>query len=80
MMLRNREYWIFLQVSTDQSEVDLNIPYTVGPFAFVVIQLLGIIIVMSLGAWPVFLVFFPVIGICIWLQVTMPRPYITLYF
>nr|XP_043627740.1 ABC transporter C family member 3-like isoform X2 [Erigeron canadensis] len=56
------------RVSTDQSAVDLTIPYILGPFAFVVIQLLGIIFVMSLGAWPVFLFFFPVIGICIWLQ------------
>ncbi|KAI3746682.1 hypothetical protein L6452_09121 [Arctium lappa] len=59
---------ILNRASTDQSALDLTIPYTLGPFAFVVIQLLGIILVMSLGAWPVFLVFFPMIGICIWLQ------------
>ncbi|KAL8239031.1 hypothetical protein R6Q59_015598 [Mikania micrantha] len=59
---------ILSRVSTDQTEVDLTIPYLIGPFAYVVIQLLGIILVMSLGAWPVFLVFLPVVGICIWLQ------------
>ncbi|XP_076894915.1 ABC transporter C family member 3-like [Bidens hawaiensis] len=59
---------ILNRVSTDQTAVDLNVPYLIGPFAYVVIQLLGIILVMSLGAWPVFLVFFPVVGICIWLQ------------
>ncbi|KAJ0446479.1 putative ABC-type xenobiotic transporter [Helianthus annuus] len=37
-------------------------------FAYAIIQLLCIVLVMSLGAWPVFLVFFPVVGICIWLQ------------
>ncbi|KAK9065604.1 hypothetical protein SSX86_015005 [Deinandra increscens subsp. villosa] len=56
------------RVSTDQTSMDLTIPYIIGPFAYVVIQLLGIILVMSLGAWPVFLVFFPVVGLCIWLQ------------
>ncbi|KAK1417853.1 hypothetical protein QVD17_26987 [Tagetes erecta] len=59
---------ILNRVSTDQTTMDLTLPYIIGPFAFVVIQLLGIILVMSLGAWPVFLVFFPVVGICIWLQ------------
>ncbi|KAJ0428175.1 putative ABC-type xenobiotic transporter [Helianthus annuus] len=37
-------------------------------FAYAIIQLLCIVLVMSLGAWPVFLVFFPVVGICIWVQ------------
>ncbi|KAM0070293.1 putative ABC-type xenobiotic transporter [Helianthus debilis subsp. tardiflorus] len=59
---------ILNRVSTDQTVLDLTIPYIIGPFAFVSIRLLGIILVMSLGAWPVFLVFFPVVGICIWLQ------------
>ncbi|KAI7726460.1 hypothetical protein M8C21_018350 [Ambrosia artemisiifolia] len=60
---------ILNRVSSDQTAVDLTIPYNIGPFAYAVIQLLGIVLVMSLGAWPVFLVFFPVVGICIWLQV-----------
>ncbi|CAL5402678.1 unnamed protein product [Camellia sinensis] len=37
--------------STDQSAVDLNIPFQVGSFAFSMIQLLGIIAVMSQVAW-----------------------------
>ncbi|KAK3032481.1 hypothetical protein RJ639_037294 [Escallonia herrerae] len=59
---------ILNRASTDQSAVDLNIPFQVGAFAFSMIQLLGTIGVMSQVAWQVFLVFVPVIGICIWLQ------------
>ncbi|KAK2965623.1 hypothetical protein RJ640_027038 [Escallonia rubra] len=59
---------ILNRASTDQSAVDLNIPFQVGAFAFSMIQLLGIISIMSQVAWQVFLVFVPVIGICIWLQ------------
>ncbi|CAI9088257.1 OLC1v1022538C1 [Oldenlandia corymbosa var. corymbosa] len=59
---------ILNRASTDQSAVDLNIPYQVGAFAFSIIQLLGIIAVMSQVAWQVFVVFVPVIAICIWLQ------------
>ncbi|MFS8030865.1 putative ABC-type xenobiotic transporter [Helianthus anomalus] len=59
---------ILSRVSSVQTAVDLSIPYSIGPFAYAIIQLLCIVLVMSLGAWPVFLVFFPVVGICIWLQ------------
>ncbi|KAL2495980.1 ABC transporter C family member 3 [Forsythia ovata] len=59
---------ILNRASTDQSAVDLNIPSLVGQFAFSIIQLLGIIAVMSQVAWQVFIVFIPVISICIWLQ------------
>lgn len=45
-------------------------PYVVGAFAFSIIQLLGIIAVMSQVAWQVFVVFVPVVIICIWLQVS----------
>ncbi|KAK8591644.1 hypothetical protein V6N13_031680 [Hibiscus sabdariffa] len=38
---------ILYRASTDQSVVDLNIPFQVGSFAFEVIQLLGVIAVMS---------------------------------
>ncbi|KAJ0046710.1 hypothetical protein Pint_03905 [Pistacia integerrima] len=57
-----------LLASTDQSALDLNIPFQVGAFAFSMIQLLGIIIVMSQVAWQVFLVFIPVIATSIWYQ------------
>ncbi|XVF03668.1 hypothetical protein REPUB_Repub05bG0013200 [Reevesia pubescens] len=59
---------ILNRASTDQSAVDLNIPYQVGTFAFSVIQLLGIIAVMSQVAWQIFIVFIPVIATCIWYQ------------
>ncbi|PWA86308.1 multidrug resistance-associated protein 3 [Artemisia annua] len=56
------------QASTDQSAVDMQIPYQVGSFVFAIIQLLGIIAVMSQCAWQVIIVFIPVAGMCIWLQ------------
>ncbi|KAK6229842.1 hypothetical protein SCA6_018793 [Theobroma cacao] len=59
---------ILNRASTDQSAVDLNIPYQVGSFAFSVIQLLGIIAVMSQVAWQIFIIFIPVIATCIWYQ------------
>ncbi|XP_059662412.1 ABC transporter C family member 3-like [Cornus florida] len=59
---------ILNRVSTDQSTVDLNIPFQIGKFAFAMIQLLGIIAVMSQVAWQVFIVFIPVLAVCVWLQ------------
>ncbi|KAE8684245.1 ABC transporter C family member 7 [Hibiscus syriacus] len=59
---------ILNRASTDQSAVDMNIPYQVGAFAFSVIQLLGIIAVMSQVAWQIFVIFIPVIATCIWYQ------------
>ncbi|KAJ0045237.1 hypothetical protein Pint_03945 [Pistacia integerrima] len=56
------------QASTDQSVVDLKIPSQVGSLAFLIIQLLGIIIVMSQVARQVFLVFILVIASSIWYQ------------
>ncbi|XP_007029920.2 PREDICTED: ABC transporter C family member 3 isoform X1 [Theobroma cacao] len=59
---------ILNRASTDQSAVDLNIPYQVGSFAFSVIHLLGIIVVMSQVAWQTFIISIPVIATCIWYQ------------
>uniref|UniRef100_A0A1D1XDX3 ABC transporter C family member 3 n=1 Tax=Anthurium amnicola TaxID=1678845 RepID=A0A1D1XDX3_9ARAE len=59
---------ILNRASTDQSDVDTSMPFQIGSFAFSVIQLLGIIAVMSQVAWQVFVVFIPVIGICGWYQ------------
>ncbi|GLT33469.1 hypothetical protein SLA2020_080590 [Shorea laevis] len=59
---------ILNRASTDQSAVDLNIPYQVGAVAFSMIQLLGIIVVMSQAAWQVFIVFIPVIATSVWYQ------------
>ncbi|KAB5521201.1 hypothetical protein DKX38_025520 [Salix brachista] len=59
---------IINRVSTDQTAVETRIPYLIGALAFSVIQLLGIIAVMSQVAWQVFIVFIPVIAACIWYQ------------
>ncbi|OMO55730.1 hypothetical protein COLO4_35877 [Corchorus olitorius] len=59
---------ILNRASTDQSAVDLSIPYQVGAFAFSIIRLLGVIAVMSQVAWQIFIIFVPVIAACIWYQ------------
>ncbi|BAT80618.1 hypothetical protein LR48_Vigan07g014300 [Vigna angularis] len=59
---------ILNRASTDQSALDTDIPYQIASFAFIMIQLLGIIAVMSQAAWQVFLVFIPVITVSIWYQ------------
>jgi len=59
---------ILNRASTDQSEVDTNISNHMGFVAFSVIQLIGIIVVMSQVAWQVFVVFIPVFATCVWYQ------------
>ncbi|KAL0855188.1 hypothetical protein Bca101_060340 [Brassica carinata] len=59
---------IMNRASTDQSAVDLIIPYEFGSVAITVIQLIGIIGVMSQVSWLVFLVFIPVVAASIWYQ------------
>ncbi|RVW50095.1 ABC transporter C family member 3 [Vitis vinifera] len=59
---------ILNRASADQSTIDTTMPMQVGAFAFQLIQLLGIIAVMSQVAWQVFIVFIPVIATCIWYQ------------
>ncbi|XP_052177409.1 ABC transporter C family member 3 isoform X2 [Diospyros lotus] len=59
---------ILNRASTDQSTIDLDIPFRVAAVALSTIQLLGIIAVMSQVAWQVFVIFIPVIATCIWLQ------------
>ncbi|KAH9305461.1 hypothetical protein KI387_009865 [Taxus chinensis] len=61
---------ILNRASSDQSTVDTDIPYRLGGLAFAVIQLFGIVIVMSQVAWQVFVVLIPVVIICIWYQVS----------
>nr|QVT92371.1 ABC transporter [Salvia miltiorrhiza] len=58
---------ILNRASTDQSTVDLNMGI-IALFSFAVIQLLGVVAVMSQVAWQVFIIFIPVIAICILLQ------------
>ncbi|CAL4922095.1 unnamed protein product [Urochloa decumbens] len=59
---------ILNRASTDQSEVDTNIADLMGTVAFSIIQLVGIVVVMSQVAWQVFVVFIPVFAVCIWYQ------------
>nr|QEY08335.1 ATP-binding cassette sub-family C member 3a [Crocus sativus] len=59
---------ILNRASTDQNEMDTNFASQIGLFAFYIIQLLGIIAVMSQVAWQVFVIFIPVIAICVWYQ------------
>ncbi|KAF7825939.1 ABC transporter C family member 3 [Senna tora] len=59
---------IINRASTDQSSLDEDMPYIVGSFAFLMIELLGNIAVMSQAAWQVFIIFIPVISISIWYQ------------
>lgn len=59
-----------LQSSTDQSTVDMDIPYRLAGLVFALIQLLSIILLMSHVAWQVFLIFVAVIAISCWYQVS----------
>ncbi|CAJ2639981.1 unnamed protein product [Trifolium pratense] len=59
---------ILNRASTDQSAVDINIPFQTALVACSVIHLLGIIAVMCQVAWQVIIVFVPMTAICIWYQ------------
>jgi len=65
-----RKCFVLLQASTDQSEVDTNIPFQTALGACSIIHLLGIIMVMCQVAWQVFIVFIPMTAISIWYQVS----------
>eukprot|EP01018_Ginkgo_biloba_P037841 Gb_11262 [translate_table: standard] len=59
---------ILNRVSTDQTEVDMTLPFNLGNLAFSVIQLLGVITVMSQVAREVFVISIPVLAMIIWYQ------------
>ncbi|XP_047061268.1 ABC transporter C family member 3-like [Lolium rigidum] len=59
---------ILNRASADQSEVDTSIAQQMGSVAFSIIQLVGIIVVMSQVAWQVFVVFVPLTMACFWYQ------------
>ncbi|XP_009357290.2 ABC transporter C family member 3 [Pyrus x bretschneideri] len=59
---------ILNRASTDQNVVDMNMSIQLGALANSTIQLVGIIAVMSQVAWQVFIIFIPVVAICIWYQ------------
>lgn len=59
---------ILSRSSTDQSTVDMDIPYRLAGLVFALIQLLSIILLMSHAAWQVIPVFVVVIAISCWYQ------------
>ncbi|XP_057851270.2 putative ABC transporter C family member 15 [Cryptomeria japonica] len=59
---------ILNRASTDQTLVDQLIPFQLGALTFSVLQLLGIIVVISQVVWQSFIMFLPVLAICIWYQ------------
>lgn len=52
--------------------MDTSIANQMGSVAFFIIELVGIIAVMSQVAWQVFVVFVPVFAACFWYQVPFP--------
>ncbi|CAO2177146.1 unnamed protein product [Urochloa humidicola] len=54
---------ILNRVSTDQSTVDMDIPYRLAGLIFALIQLLSIIFIMSQIAWPILFLFIIIIFI-----------------
>ncbi|KAL6884637.1 hypothetical protein ACP4OV_010573 [Aristida adscensionis] len=54
---------ILNRASTDQSTVDIDIPYRLAGLIFALIQLLSIIFIMSQIAWPIFILFIIIIVI-----------------
>ncbi|VFQ68687.1 unnamed protein product [Cuscuta campestris] len=59
---------ILNRASTDQSAVDLDIPFQMGSILISITKLLCVIAVMSLVSWQVFAFFIPVIGICVYFE------------
>eukprot|EP00250_Pteridium_aquilinum_P021742 c25207_g1_i1 orf=137-4615(-) len=59
---------ILNRASSDQSVVDLDIPFRLASYASTTIQLLAIIGVMCQVTWQVLLLFIPVAASCLWLQ------------
>ncbi|KAK7394457.1 hypothetical protein VNO78_14985 [Psophocarpus tetragonolobus] len=59
---------ILNRASTDQNTIDISISELVWDITFDLIQLLGIIAMMSQVAWQVFIVLIPIMIACIWYQ------------
>ncbi|XP_010542532.1 PREDICTED: ABC transporter C family member 7-like [Tarenaya hassleriana] len=57
---------ILNRASTDQSVADLRLPNQFATVAVAAINILGIIGVMGQVAWPILVVFIPVVAICVW--------------
>ncbi|CAL5066979.1 unnamed protein product [Urochloa decumbens] len=59
---------ILNRASTDQSTVDTRIFGLMGYLLFPAIEILGTIVLMSQVAWPVFIIFIPIIIASLWYQ------------
>ncbi|KAF5206531.1 ABC transporter ATP-binding protein/permease VMR1 [Thalictrum thalictroides] len=59
---------ILNRASTDQNDLDWNIPTYMWGFAVAIITVLGAIFVMARAAWQVCAIFVPVIVACFWYQ------------
>ncbi|KAF5778223.1 putative ABC-type xenobiotic transporter [Helianthus annuus] len=59
---------ILNRCSTDQSTVDVDVPYRLAGLVFAILQLLSIILLMSHVAWPIFILCMIIIAISIWYQ------------
>ncbi|KAK3126422.1 hypothetical protein QOZ80_7AG0556360 [Eleusine coracana subsp. coracana] len=59
---------ILNRASTDQSTVDTRVFNLMGYLLFPAIEILGTIVLMSRVAWPVFVIFIPIIVASLWYQ------------
>ncbi|KAL5730763.1 hypothetical protein ACHQM5_003555 [Ranunculus cassubicifolius] len=59
---------ILSRVSSDQGDLDMNLPAITSVFAVTTIALLGVIAVMAQGAWQVCIIYIPVTVACNWYQ------------
>lgn len=69
LTLSNVRLFMTLQVSVDQSVVDLDIPFRLGGFASTTIQLFGIVGVMTTVTWQILILVVPMAIACLWMQV-----------
>ncbi|KAK2996565.1 hypothetical protein RJ639_026625 [Escallonia herrerae] len=61
------------RVSVDQSVVDLDVPYRLGGFIAVTIQLIGIVGLMTTVTWQLLILFVPTAISCWWMQHNLVR-------
>ncbi|KAJ9554606.1 hypothetical protein OSB04_018658 [Centaurea solstitialis] len=54
--------------STDQSTLDVDIPYRLAGLVFAILQLLFIIFLMAHVSWPIFLLCVIIVAISVWYQ------------
>lgn len=59
---------ILNRVSSDQSQLDLEIQYSLSSLVVVIIQLLGVVAVVSTISWRVLLFVLPVTALCLWMH------------